>query len=200
MNYLKSLLLSLILINTQAVATLQNPTTDSIMANLKSKTDMPTVSPYYIVHQYLSVIVEQISEEDGEILSSPEILNTFSTNGNGFHSPFRDEDIKVTEVNREGKQIYVWQFPEPKFLREALYVAFIPIEGRYKAFAISIGQLVDWEISTSNEYSRSTRGRVKRPENAQECVDLLIKRGALSGEITPGEFFQEGYECPPYSN
>ena len=200
MNYLKSLLFALLLTNFPAIATLQDPSTDSIMADLKSKTDMPTVSPYFLVHQYLSVIVEQISEDDGEILSSPEILNTFSTNGNGFLSPFRDEDIKVTEVTREGKKIYVWQFPEPKYLREALYVAFIPIDGHYKAFAISIGQLVDWEISTSNEYSRSVRGRVKRPENAQECVDLLIERDALSGEVTMGELLQDGYECPPYSD
>ena len=193
MKTIKILLLALIFICPSAIATLQTPSTDSIMAELKRKTDLPTVSPYYLVHQYLSVIVEQISEDDREILSSPEILNTYSTNGNGFSSPFRDEEIKVT-------QIYVWQFPEPKYLREALYLAFIPINGYYKAFAISIGQMVDWEISTSNELSRQTYGRVKRPATAQECVNFLIKRGALTGKISPGEFFQEGYKAPPYSD
>ena len=200
MKTIKILLLALIFICPSAIATLQTPSTDSIMAELKRKTDLPTVSPYYLVHQYLSVIVEQISEDDSEILSSPEILNTFSTNGNGFSSPYRDEEIKVTEITYDGKQIYVWQFPEPKYLREALYLAFIPINGYYKAFAISIGQMVDWEISTSDELSRHTYGRVKRPATAQECVNFLIKRGALTGKISPGEFFQEGYKAPPYSD
>ena len=58
------------------------------------------------------------------------------------------------------------------------------------AFAISIGQLVDWEISTSDEHTRHTFGRVKKPENAQECVDLLIERGAMTGTITPRDFYR----------
>lgn len=77
-------------------------------------------------------------------------------------------------------------------------MAFIPVDGHYKAFAISIGQMVDWEISTSTESARATFGRVKKPANAKECVDLLVERGALTGEITPGEFFQEGYSAPEY--
>lgn len=187
MKTFKTLLLILSLTSLSSIAAVDEPSTDSIMTELKRNTDLPTVSAYFLIHQYLSVIVEQIPEEDGEILSSPETLNTFSTNGNGFRSPFSDEEIKVTEINHDGKQIYVWQFPEPKYLREALYVAFIPVNGYYKAFAISIGQLVDWEISTSNELSRHTFGRVKRPKNAMECVNLLIKRGALN----PANFFKK---------
>ncbi len=198
MNY-KHLLLALSLVFVADIASGQTTSSDSIMSELQRITELPKVTPYFLVHQYLSVVVEQIPEKEGEILSTPEVLNTFSANGNGFQSPFKDEEIEVTDISHDGKHIYVWKFPEPKFLREALYVTFIPIEGHYKAFAISIGQLVDWEISTSNELSRSTRGRVKRPDNAQECVKLLIDRGALTGEVTPGEFFQEGYEAPKYS-
>lgn len=159
--------------------------------------DLPMVTPYFLQHQYLAVVASMIKEADGFILQSPEILNTISANGNGFRSPFKDNDIKVDSVGTDGKTVYVWRFPEPEYLREALYMAFFPINGFYKAYAISKGQLVDWEISTSTEKSRATYGRIKRPESAQECVELLKSRGAIKGEISGGEFLQEGYSCPP---
>lgn len=159
--------------------------------------DLPMVTPYFLQHQYLSVVASMIKEADGFILQSPEILNTISANGNGFRSPFKDNDIKVDSVGTDGKTVYVWRFPEPEYLREALYMAFFPVNGFYKAYAISKGQLVDWEISTSTEKSRATYGRIKRPESAQECVELLKSRGAIKGEISGGEFLQEGYSCPP---
>lgn len=159
--------------------------------------DLPMVSPYFLQHQYLSVVAAMIKEADGFILQSPEILNTLSANGNGFRSPFKDNDIKVDSVRTDGKTVYVWRFPEPEYLREALYMAFFPGNGFYKAYAISKGQLVDWEISTSTEKSRATYGRIKRPESAQECVELLKSRGAMKGEISGGEFRQDGYSSPP---
>lgn len=174
---------------------LENP-----IDTVESCDSLPMVSPYFFQHQYLSVIVPQIREADGYILETPEILNTISANGNGFRSPFSDRDIKVDKIETEGKTVYVWRFPEPEYLREALYMAFIPVDGYYKAFAISIGSLVDWEISTSTESARATYGQVKKPESAQECVELLKDRGALTGEISPGEFLQEGYTAPEYRN
>ena len=159
---------------------------------------LPLVSPYFLQHQYLSVIAPMIKEDDGYILETPEILNSTSATGNGFLSPFNDNDIHVELIEDDGRKIYVWRFPEPEYLREALYMAFIPIDGHYKAFAISIGATVDWEISTSTENARSVRGRVKRPESAKECVELLKERGAYSGEVSMGEFIQEGYTCPEY--
>lgn len=169
---------------------------DSIQA---SRTDLPKVSPYFFQHQYLSVLASSIDEQDGYILATPNILNTVSAEGNGFCSPFRDDDIKVEKIEDNSKFIYVWEFPEPKHLREALYIAFFPVDGHYKAVAISIGQLVDWEISTSSQKSRSTFGRIQRPENARHCVSLLKERNADKDEITPGEFLQEGY-TPPESD
>lgn len=161
--------------------------------------ELPKVSPYFFQHQYLSVVVPLIAENDGYILESPEILNTISSTGNGFRSPFTDEEIHVDKFNDDGKDIYVWTFPEPQYLREALYIAFFPVEGYYKAVAISIGDWVDWEISTSTQTSRATYGRIKRPANAEECVKLLKERHADKSIITPGEFLQDGY-TPPESN
>lgn len=160
--------------------------------------ELPVVSPYFLQHQYLSVIAQSIPEELGEVFASPQTLNTFSAIGNGFRSPFKDEDIEVEMFEDEGKRIYVWRFPEPEYLREALYMMFVPIDGKYQAYAISIGQTVDWEISISTEHARRTFGRVKRPESAKECLDLLKSRGAFSGEIAPGEFLQDGYLGPEY--
>lgn len=77
-------------------------------------------------------------------------------------------------------------------------MAFIPVDGKYMAYAISIGAYVDWKISTSTEAGRTTYGRVKHPDSAKECLDILIERGVLAGKIAPGEFFQEGYDPPSY--
>lgn len=159
---------------------------------------LQSVSPYFLQHQYLSVVAQIVADVDGYIFEDPNILNTISANGNGFNSPFADDDIKVEKIVIDEKSIFVWQFPEPVYLREAFYMVFIPIDGHYKAFAVSVGQLVDWEISTSTETSRHTFGRIKKPENARECVNLLIERGALTGNITPGEFMQEDYSAPEY--
>lgn len=161
--------------------------------------DLPKVTPYFLEHQYFSVLASMITEQDGYVLETPEIMNTISAAGNGFCSPFRDEDIRVDKVNDGEKVVYVWTFPEPQHLHEALYMAFFPVDGSYKAVAISIGQLVDWEISTSTQTSRATFGRIKRPANAEECVSLLKKRNADKPEITPGDFLQESY-TPPESN
>ena len=177
----------------------QNQDTSSLDSLLTKQADLPKVSPYFLQHQYLSVLASMIAEEDGYILEDPSILNTVSAAGNGFCSPFRDEEIRMEKINDAGKEIYVWQFPEPHHLCEALYIAFFPVEGYYRAVAISIGKLVDWEISTSTEKSRSTFGRIKRPENARECVTLLKERNADKPTITPGEFLQEGY-TPPQPN
>ena len=163
-----------------------------------SPADKPVVSPYFFQHQYLSVIAERVPEESGEIFGWQSPLNTFEPVNIGFRSPFKDEDIEVSTFDDEGKKIYVWRFPESEYLREALYMMFVPIDGHYMAYAISVGQLVDWEISTSTEKHRATFGRVKKPESAQECLELLKSRGAYTGKITPGEFFQEGYVSPDY--
>ncbi len=166
--------------------------------SMAEKAELPTVNPYFFQHQYLSAVVTQIAEFDGMILETPEILNTISPVQNGFQSPFTDDQIKVEKIEDEGNVIYVWQFPEPQYLREALYIAFVPINSYYKAFAISVGQTVDWEVSTSTDSYRTTRGRIQKPESPRKCYDLLKARGVLTGEITPGEFFQEGYKAPQY--
>lgn len=171
--------------------------TDSIK-NIVDDTDLPLVTPYYFQHQYLSVVAPMVDKSDGDIFETPFVLNTYSTIGNGFRSPFADSDIHTEKIAVDGKDIYVWRFPEPEYLREALYMVFVPFDGHYNAFAICIGQMVDWEISTSAETFRKTFGRIKKPESAQECVDLLIKRGLLTGDITPGEFIQDGYNPPEY--
>lgn len=160
--------------------------------------DLPVVSPYYLQHQYLSVVAPYVFEGMGEVFATPETLNTFSAIGNGFRSPFKDEDIEVTMFKDEGKMIYVWRFPESEYLREALYMMFVPVDGKYQAYAISIGQTVDWEISSSTESARRVYGRVKKPESAKECLELLKARGAYTGNITMGEFLQDGYICPEY--
>jgi len=160
--------------------------------------ELPKVSPYYFQHQYLSVIAPMITEDNSIVFNNPTNLNSYTPVGNGFRSPFSDSDIVVEAFEDEGKKIFVWKFPEPEYLREALYMAFIPVNGRYVAYAICIGQLVDWEISTSSEQMRKTFGRVKRPESAEECLDILKKRGAYAGVISPGEFFQSDYKSPEY--
>lgn len=43
------------------------------------------------------------------------------------------------------------------------------------------------------EKSRSTFGRIKRRQNARECVTLLKERNAYKPTITQGEYIQEGY-------
>lgn len=161
-------------------------------------TGLPKVTPYFMQHQFLSVVAPMVAESDGFIFADPEILNTSSANGNGFSSPFRNDEITVDSVSVSGKLVYVWRFPEPEYLREALYMAFVPVDGHYMPYAICIGQMVDWEVSLSTQSSRATYGRIKRPESAQECVDLLVGRGALTGTIEPGVFYQEGYEGPKY--
>lgn len=166
---------------------------DTALMELPDETELPMVTPYYFVHQYLSVVAPMI--QDRFILENVGVLNYYSALGNGFRSPFSDSDITVTPVDIDGKTIYVWKFPEPAFEREALYVAFFPFEDGYKSFAISIGRMVDWEISTSTELLRATFGRVKRPDSAEECVRILIERGA-PGKIDPGEFLQENYDPP----
>lgn len=170
---------------------------DSIVIDVDVN-NLPVVTPYYFQHQYLSVVTPMVDEKDGYIFEAPYILNTLTPVGNGFQSPFGDNDIQVEKIVAEGKDIYVWRFPETKYLREALYMAFVPVDGHYKAFAICIGGMVDWEISTSTETARATYGRVKKPESAQECVDLLVGRGALTGVIRPGDYYQEGYVSPKY--
>lgn len=172
--------------------------TDAVDSTQRQDYALPVATPYYLQHQFLSVIAPSVPEGEGEVFETPLVLNTFSTTGNGFRSPFRDEEIEVTAFEDEGKKIYVWRFPESQYLREALYMMFVPVDGHYKAYTISIGQMVDWEISTSSETSRSTFGRVKKPESARECLELLKSRGAYTGHITPGEFFQEGYIGPAY--
>lgn len=156
------------------------------------------VTPYFFQHQYLSVIAQWVPESDSYIFEDPNHLNTITPAINGFKSPFADSDISVEKVNIGGKDIIVWKFPEPEYLRESLYMAFIPVDGKYMAFAISIGQMVDWEISTSTKVARSTYGRVKKPESARECVKLLIDRGALTGTISMGQPFQDNYTAPEY--
>lgn len=157
---------------------------------------LPTVSRYFFAHQYLSVVAPQVTEDEVFMLMTPEFLNTLIPADYGFASPYSNEEISVEAVERDGKTIYVWQFPEPKHLRESLYIAFFPGEDGYKAVAISIGELVDWEVSVSNKNYRQTFGRIKRPESAVECVDLLIARGAMTPDIQGGDFIQEGYVAP----
>lgn len=168
------------------------------MSSSHDNAELPKVTPYFFQHQYLSVVAPMIDEKNGQIFETPDFLNTIGPAANGFSSPFSDNEISVEALEVDGKKIYVWKFPEPEFLREALFIAFVPVKGNYLPIAISIGQLVDWEISISNEKNRSTFGRLKKPSNAKECVDLLIERGALTGEIIAGEFYQEGYEGPKY--
>lgn len=79
---------------------------------------------------------------------------------NGFRSPFKDSDITIKEFKVSDKTIYVWRFPESQYLREALYMTFVPKDGHYIAYAISIGLYVDWELSTSTESSRQVFGRI----------------------------------------
>lgn len=154
------------------------------------------MTPYYFAHQWLSVLAPKIETGDGDILASPKMLNTIFAENNGLTSPFADEDIAVETFKVNGKTIYVWQLPEPKKLRESLYVVFVPEDGHFMAYAISIGQAVDWELSTSNDWSRSTYGRVKRPESAADCVEVMKGCGVFDGKIIPGEFIQKGYQCP----
>lgn len=157
-----------------------------------------TVTPYFFQHQYLSIVAPQVTTDLGEIFEASTFLNTLYPIDAGFESPFADQDIKVETIVKDGATIYVWQFPESPYLREALYMAFFPVDDHYEAFAICRGREVDWEISTSTSTARSCFGRVKKPESANECVDLLIERGAFNGQISPGEFFQEDYQSPDY--
>lgn len=154
------------------------------------------MTPYYFAHQWLSVMAPQIPIEDGEILATPKMLNTMLAAQDGLVSPFADEDISVEIFKVDDRTVYVWRLPEPKKLRESLYVVFVPEDGHFMAYAISIGQAVDWELSTSNDWSRSTYGRVKRPESAADCVEVMKDCGVFDGKIIPGEFIQEGYQCP----
>lgn len=160
---------------------------------------LPVVTPYYLQHQYLSILAPMVSEDGAEVFATLDILNSISSRGNGFISPFNDSDIKVERLIVDNKKVYVWQFPEPEYLREALYMVFLPIDGYYKAYAFCIGQLVDWEISSSTSTYRQTFGRVKRPDSASECVDILKERGAFTNEqIVPGKFIQDEYSSPKY--
>lgn len=165
-----------------------------IQKGLDDSGELQEVSPYYLVHQWLSVIAPVVTAENIELLESPGLLNTRLAAQNGIKSPFSDADIEVTEIDADGKRVFVWKFPEPKGEREALYTAFIPVDGVYTAYSICRGRDVDWELSTSDESKRNTFGRIKRPESAAECVELLKERGAFSGDIKPGEFIQEGYK------
>ncbi|MDE5608652.1 MAG: hypothetical protein K2I64_06940 [Muribaculaceae bacterium] len=168
---------------------------DSLISDIDLQ-EIPTVSRYYFVHQYLSVIAPEIDAGYSGIFEDITNLNSLTPMLNGFRSPYTDEDISVETFEHDGKLIYVWQLPEPQHLREALYVAFFPYEDHYRAVAISIGMNVDWEISTSDELSRHTYGRVRRPDSAKDCMEILIQRNAMGKNIDPGEFFQEGYKCP----
>lgn len=168
---------------------------DSLVESLDVD-EIPVVSRYFFVHQYLSVVAPDTSDDEVSAFSEPSFLNTLVPEYIGFRSPYKDSEINIEEFPLDDKTVYVWQFPEPKHLREALYVAFFPDGDGFKAVAISIGQSVDWEISTSNADLRHTYGRVKRPDSARECFDILVGRNAMHEKIDPGEFFQEGYECP----
>lgn len=191
-------IIAVILTGTSLCASAQNEAADDAVMDSIDVSMLPVVSPYYFQHQFLSVIAPTIVERDGFLLETPEVLNEYTPIGNGFMSPFKNEDIKIEVIDDGGQKVYVWRFPESEYLREALYMAFFPIDGHYEAFAISIGRGVDWEISMSTASYRSTFGRVKKPESARECFELLKDRGAFTGDITPGEFFQEGYEGPEY--
>ena len=159
---------------------------------------LPVVNPYFFQHQYLSVIAPQIEESDTLLLATATPLNSDFTIMNGFRSPFKDSDITIKEFKVSDKTIYVWRFPESQYLREALYMTFVPKDGHYIAYAISIGLYVDWELSTSTESSRQVFGRIKKPESAKECLDLMLERGILKEDITRSELFQEGYTGPDY--
>ena len=189
-------LILLVCLLTAVVASAQNADNDSIRNH--KEIERPVVTPYFLQHQYLSVIAPMVAEEDSAVFATPDFLNTGFAAENGFKSPFRDDEIVVETIECEGKNVYVWRFPDPEYLREALYIAFFPVDGKYQAYAISIGQLVDWEISVSTSSSRRTFGRVKHPDNAAECVELLKNRGAFTGEISPGVFIQDGYKGPEY--
>ena len=169
-------------------------TTTVIGPDSTSTKELPTVSLYYFEHQFLSVIVPDIPPGQDTILGDPEILNTLIPADLGWKSPFAVNDIEVTAFDVDGKHVYVWKFPQPTKMRDALFMAFFPVEGVYKAYSICLGQFVDWEVSTSSSTNRSVFGRIKCPESAEECVGLLIDRGAFSGEITPGPFIQDGFE------
>lgn len=192
------LLLIITMLFSLSITTNATTSANDSIGNIIDVEELPVATPYFLQHQFLSVVATMVVEKNDDVFETPVFLNTLNAAINGFKSPFTDDEILVDKIVVDGKNIYVWRFPEPEYLREALYMAFIPVNGCYMAFAISIGQLVDWEISTSDEYTRHTFGRVKKPENAQECVDLLIERGALTGIITPGDFLQEGYKGPQY--
>lgn len=195
-SFLSKVLLMVLSLSSLSVSAQNESVDDNVMVDSVAEAESSTVSRYYFVHQYLSVLVPLLPDQNENLLMTPEFLNTAIAAEIGFKSPYDDMEITVDEVERDGKTIYVWQFPEPKHLREALYLAFFPYEGKYRPVAISIGKDVDWEISISNENYRETFGRIKRPESAEECVDLLIERGAITPHIRGGEFLQEGYVAP----
>lgn len=67
--------------------------------------DYPTVTPYYFQHQYLSVVAPMVADGDGYVFANAEILNELSPMGNGFKSPFANEDIKIEHFLDEGRDI-----------------------------------------------------------------------------------------------
>lgn len=148
------------------------------------------ISPYELAHQWLSVVVADITPEQGEILASPYYLNHIMLNDDGMESPFTYDQISVEKIVDGDKAVYVWRFPEPQNDRDALYIAFFEVGNGYRAYAICKGKHVDWEISTSNKKTRQTYGDVDRPESAAQCVEILKSRGAYTGKITPSKFFK----------
>lgn len=160
-------------------------------AFIELTTEKPKVNitHYQLFHQWLSVACNNLTKEQAENLASPYYFNTFLLAQRSLKSPFEDKDITVETIKDGNHTVYVWKFPEPKKNREALYMAFFEVDNHIKAYAICKGDLVDWEISTSNETSRQTYGSVERPKTAKQCVEILKARGAYSGKISPGEFF-----------
>lgn len=199
MKVFRQMLTAIVAMGCSIAAMATQPTDDSDATSVVNVDSLPIVSVYYFENQYLSIVAPQVELSNSSIFADAEILNTLMPMELGFISPFKDEDIDIEQFEVDGKIVYIWKFPEPKYQEESLYMAFVPNGDVYKAYGISIGRTVDWQISTSYDYGFSSSGRVKRPDSARECLDLLIERGAMTGTITPGDFLQEGYVTPPYS-
>ena len=50
-----------------------------------------------------------------------------------------------------GDGIYIWEFPEPEDVPMCLYVAMVPVDGKYKCLTLEKSIMVKWVVGMAHE-------------------------------------------------
>lgn len=128
------------------------PVSEDIRAAESAATSdsVQVMRPYEYFFKYLPSCVNVMNTQDiaDFYLKEPSALNTKFLSTFNIRSPFADSDIKVHNM---GDGIYIWEFPEPEDVPMCLYVAMVPVDGKYKCLTLEKSIMVKWVVGMAHE-------------------------------------------------